>query len=211
MLFEATLRTIPSDFQNFSQMTLAQRFPALLFEPDYGTSDLYDKPALGQAFIMVTLYASFSSFNVLLSTATKTESFSFSLFTFFLTFFIAYISWFFLSVFLHVLSDLLGGLGELHNAFAFTGLATAPLVVTSVVLIFVTMFGTALLDDDPDGILRYVSFGVNLIGIGWGWTGVLCYFGLKNAERLDSIKAMILSVTLFFLMGIFHTVYSEAF
>ncbi len=192
-------------------MTLSQRFPALLFEPDYGTSDLYDRPAVGQAFLMVTLYAVLSSFNALLSAAIKTESFSFSMFTFFLTFFIAYISWFFLSVILHVVADMLGALGELPNTFAFTGLATAPLVVTSVVLIFVTMFGTSLLDDDPDGILRYVSFGVNLIGIGWGWTGVLCYFGLKNAERLDSIKAMILSMIVFFLMGIFHAVYSDVF
>lgn len=189
-------------------MTLSERFPALLFEPDYATSDLYDNPALGQAFLMVTLYACFSSFHTFLSAVITTESVSFSLFSFILTFSLAYISWFFLSVFLHVLSDLLGGLGELPNAFAFTGLATAPLVVTSVVMILVTVIGSALLANEAEDVLPSISFGINLIGIGWGWTGVLCYFGLKNAERLGSLKALLVALVVFFLMALFHAVSS---
>jgi hypothetical protein len=192
-------------------MTLAERFPALLLEPEYATADLYENPPLGQAFLMVTFYAAFSSFHSLVSAAARTESVSFSLLTFFMTFFLAYVFWFFLSVVLHVVSDLLGGLGELPNAFAFTGLATAPLVVTSVVHILVTLGVSIALEKDAEDVVQYISFGINLIGIGWGWTGVLCYFGLKNAERLESFKAMLVSLTVFFFMGIVHVVYSGFF
>lgn len=190
-------------------MTLSQRFPALLFEPDYATSDQYDNPALGQAFAMVTMYAAFSSFNAFLSAAIKSESFSFALFAFFFSFVLAYISWFVLAFILHIASEMMGGLGEIPNAIAFTGLGTAPLVVTSVMSVIFTIVGSELFSEDPEGIQRTISFGINLLGIAWGWTGVLCYFGLKNAERLSSWKALGLSFVVFVLFAIIEALNSD--
>jgi hypothetical protein len=190
-------------------MTLSQRFPALLFEPDYATSDLYENPALGQAFTMVTMYALFSSFNAFLSAAIKAESLSFALFAFFFSFALAYISWFVLAFILHIAADLIGGIGEIPNAIAFTGLGTAPLVITSVVAIFLTMIGPEIFEDDSDGILSTIVFCINLLGIAWGWTGVLCYFGLKNAERLSSWKALILSFAVFIVFSTIEALNSD--
>jgi hypothetical protein len=179
-------------------MTFAERFSSLLFDPDYATSDLYDKPAVGQGLQMVTLYATVSSFNALISAAIQTESFSFSLVTFFLSFVLAYVSWILISFVLHLVSEFLGGLGELPNAFAFTGLATAPLILTSIISMVVNIVGPELFNEDAADIVGVLRLGVNIIGLAWGWTGVLCYFGLKNAHRLHPMKALALTLLLFF-------------
>ncbi len=192
-------------------MTLSERFPLLLSEPDYATSDLYDSPALRDGFLIVSIYAALSSFDSFLSAALASHSFGFGLLGFLGIFFTVYLTWILLAVIFHVAADLFGGLGELPNALAFVGLAAAPQIITSVASIVLTVVGPGILQDDPNSILKKINLGLSLIGMAWGWPGILCYFGLKNAERLHSLKAMAVTLVLFFGFALYAILSSNAF
>jgi len=192
-------------------MSVTNRIVLLLTSPDEAMYDQYDSPNLTHAVIIVTIYAFFSSFNSFLSASIKSGSFGFSLITFFGSFLTTYLTWAFLTIVLHILAELLGSIGELLNAVAFVGLAAAPLIVTSFVSIFLTIGGSIILPNDPDLIMPKISLLNSLIGMAWGWPGILCYFGLKNAERLPELKAITIVLLVFFAMGTYEVVYSGAF
>lgn len=173
--------------------------------------DQYDSPSLTHAFVIVTLYAFLSSLNSFFSAAIKSGSIGFSLVTFLGSFLTTYLTWVFLTIVFHVAAELLGSLGELLNAVAFVGLAAAPLIITSIVSIVITLVGSVVFPDDPDLILPKLSLLNSLVGMAWGWPGILCYFGLKNAERLHEFKAITVVLLAFFAMGTFEVVNSGAF
>lgn len=191
-------------------MNLWQRMLLLLTSPDYAMSDVYRSPDVTQGFLIVTVYAACSSFNSFLSAAFKTESFSLSLITLISTFLITYFVWIVLTIILHFAADLWGGLGEIPIALAFVGMAAAPMAAASAASIVLTIF-SLLIGDDPDLIIAKISLGVSLIGMAWGWPGVLCYIGLKNGERLHAAKAATISLTAFIGLALYEVLNSNAF
>ena len=192
-------------------MTFLQRFPLLLFQPDYATSDLYDSPPLLDAFIMVCLYAVISSLKTPIGVIITTESIKFAILTFLGSIMLVFITWIFLTFFFHFVADLLGGTGELHNALTFVGLAAAPNVVLSVLSLLIMIVNAIFFPEEPNEFLRMGDFGLSLIGMAWGWPGMLCYFGLKNAQRLSSIKALLIVMPVFFGFALLEVATSSLF
>jgi hypothetical protein len=192
-------------------MTLLDRFPLLLFQPDYATDDLYDSPPIIDAFKMVSAYAIISTVNAIIGIAVATGSISASLFTLFGTLSLVYFTWMILTLVFHFVAQLLGGLGELHNTATFVGLAAAPNIVIAIASLLLTLVRVILLPDNPDDILTKINLGLSLIGMAWGWPGILCYFGLKNAERLSSVKAILVIMPVFFAFAILEIYGSNLF
>ncbi len=192
-------------------MTVLERFFLLLTSPDDATYDLYDAPHLGHALAIVTGYAFLSSFNSFLSAVFIAGSFGFGILAFMGAFLTTYLTWLFLTIIFHVVAELWGSLAEIVNAAAFVGMAAAPLVITSIGSILVTVFGAVFISDDPDLILPKISLFISLFGMAWGWPGMLCYFGLKNAVRLHPLKAMVITLVVFFAGALYEILYSNAF
>jgi hypothetical protein len=192
-------------------MTVSQRFFMLLTSPDEATYDVYDTPSLGHAFIIVSLHAILSALNSFLSTIIKSEDFGFSFIAFLGTFLTTYLTWVFLTILFHVLADLWGGLGELMNAVAYVGFAAAPLALASVFSLLLTAIGPLILPDDPDQLLAKIGLGISLVGMAWGWPGLLCYFGLKNGERLHEAKAATIALVAFVGFTLFEVLNSSLF
>jgi hypothetical protein len=192
-------------------MQFLQRIPLLLFDPEIATADLYDSPRLGDAFFMVSTYAGLTSFNSFLSGYIKTQTLSVGLIAFLGSFLLIYLTWVFLAIIFHVAAEFLGGLGEFPNAVGFVGLAAAPHIFTSLISIVLTILGAVAFTDDPDNLMAKIGLGVTLIGMAWGWPGILCYFGLKNAERVHSLKALIITMLVFFGFAALEVLSSDAF
>ncbi len=179
-------------------MTLAQRFTALLIEPDYATSDLYDSPPLAHSFIFVTAYAALSGFQSLLAIAFATGRVGLGLAAFIGSFMLIVLTWVILVVIFHLAVEFLGGMGELANTAAFVGLAAVPNILTTAVAVVLTLIEAVFLPGDAERIMGKIGLAISLIGMAWGWPGILCYFGLKNAGRLHMVKAMLVAAVVFF-------------
>jgi hypothetical protein len=192
-------------------MTLLDRFPLLLFQPDYGTFDLYDSPPIIDAFKMVSAYAAISTVNAIIGIAVATGSIAATMFTVFGMLLLVYLTWIILTLIFHFVAQLLGGLGELHNTATFVGLAAAPNVAVAIASLLLTLVRVILLPDNPDEILTKINLGLSLVGMAWGWPGVLCYFGLKNAERVSSVKAILVVMPVFFAFAILEIYNSNLF
>lgn len=192
-------------------MSVFDRWLLLLSSPDDAMLDQYESPSLGHAIIIVSVYALVSSLNSFLSATIKSGSMGFSLITFFGSFLTTYLTWAFLTIVFRLASEFLGGLGELPHAVAVVGLAAAPLILTSAVSILITLGGAVILPDDPDLILPKISLALSIIGMAWGWPGILCYFGLKYAEKLHEAKAAIIVLLTFLAGGLYEIIYSGAF
>lgn len=192
-------------------MSVLDRFILLLSSPDDAMFDQYESPSLGHAIIIVSVYALISSLNSFLSASIKSGSMGFSLITFFGSFLTTYLTWAFLTILFRLAAEVMGGLGELPNIVAVVGLSAAPLVVTSAVSIVITVGGALALPDDPELILPKISLLVSLIGMAWGWPGILCYFGLKYAERLHEAKAAAIVLLTFLAGGFYEIINSGAF
>lgn len=173
--------------------------------------DQYDRPHLGQAAVIVTAYAFVSSFNSFLSAVIIADSFGWGLLAFFGAFLTTYLTWVFLTIVFHLAAELWGSLAEIVNAAAFVGMAAAPLVLTSIGSIVVTLFGSIFIADDTEQLLPKISLALSLLGMAWGWPGILCYFGLKNAVRLHPLKASIITLVVFFAGAVYEISYSNAF
>lgn len=192
-------------------MTILERFLLLLSSPDDATFDLYDTPDLGQAAAIVTAYAFLASFNSFLSASIKANSFAFSMIAFLGAFLTTYLTWVFLTIIFHLAAEFWGSLGEIMNTAAFVGMAAAPLVLTSLGSLLLTMFGPIFIENDTELILPKLGLGLSLIGMSWGWPGLLCYFGLKNAVRLHPAKASIITLVVFLAGAIYEVTSSNAF
>ncbi|MBI3111418.1 MAG: YIP1 family protein [Ignavibacteriales bacterium] len=188
-----------------------QRFMLVLTDPDGSTYDLYNSPQIGDAFLMVSLYAGLSALNSFISAIDITGAFSVGFIAVVGSGLIVYLTWIFLTIMFRLLGTMLGGKGELPNALGFVGLAAAPLVVTTFLSILVTVGGILFMEEDPGEILPMVRLGLTLVGMAWGWPGVLCYFGMKNSEKLDPLKAIVATMILFFGFAAFEIFSSKLF
>lgn len=188
-----------------------QRFMLVLTDPDGSTYDLYNSPQVGDAFLMVSLYAGLSALNSFISAIDITGAFSVGFIAVVGSGLIVYLTWIFLTIMFRLLGTMLGGKGELPNALGFVGLAAAPLVVTTFLSTIVTVGGILFMEEDPNEVLPLVRLGLTLVGMAWGWPGVLCYFGMKNSERLDPLKAIVATMILFFGFAAFEIFSSKLF
>ena len=188
-----------------------QRFMLVLTDPDGSTYDLYNSPQIGDAFLMVSLYAGLSALNSFISAIDITGAFSVGFIAVVGSGLIVYLTWIFLTIMFRLLGTMLGGKGELPNALGFVGLAAAPLVVTTFLSTLVTVGGILFMEEDPGEILPMVRLGLTLVGMAWGWPGVLCYFGMKNSEKLDPLKAIVATMVLFFGFAAFEIFSSKLF
>jgi hypothetical protein len=178
-------------------MTLIDRFSMLLFQPDAATYDLYDQPAFRDALVFVTIYAVLSGLSSVMVVSMDVGGSGFLFITFLGSFLVVYLMWVFLSLGLHIAASAWGGSGLLPNAFGYVGLATAPMILTTAVAVVSTIILPSVVEDDPQGAVRNFILILTLVGMAWGWPGILCYFGMRNAERLDSFKAFILVLIAF--------------
>jgi hypothetical protein len=192
-------------------MTVLERFLLLLTSPDDAMFDLYDRPHLGQAAAIVTGYAFVASLNSFLSALFIADSFAWGMLAFLGAFLTTYLIWVTLTIVFHLAAEFWGSLAEIVNSAAFVGMAAAPLILTSIGSILVTVFGSLFISDDTDLLLPKISLGISLLGMAWGWPGMLCYFGLKNAVRLHPLKASIITLVVFFAGAVYEISHSNAF
>ncbi len=169
----------------------------IIIDPEYTTLALYDSPRLRESFLVVSAYAFFASLDSFFSGYFQSDTFSVGFISFFITTLATYLLWVVLSVIFHVTADLLGGLGEFPHALGFVGLGTIPLVFTSFISSILTLVSVLAMPNDPDRTLQNISLGLTLVGMAWGAPGVVCYFGMKNAEKLHPLKAFVVTFAVF--------------
>jgi hypothetical protein len=169
----------------------------ILVDPEYTTISLYDSPRLGDSFIVVSMYALATSLDSFFAAYLRTDTMGIGLLSFLVSAITTYLLWVILAAIFHVSADLLGGLGELPNALGFVGLGTAPLVFTSFISIILTLISVLAFPDETDRLFPTIATGLTLIGMAWGTPGIICYFGMKNAEKLHPIKAFLVTFILF--------------
>lgn len=188
-----------------------QRIVQILIDPEYTTATLYDSPRVGEAFIIVSLYALATSVDSFLSGFLRTNTLSIGLLSFLISTLTTYLLWIFLAIIFHVSAELLGGLGEFPMALGYVGLGTAPLVFTSLFSLILTLVSIIFYPEEEERIFPLLASIVTVIGMAWGTPGVLCYFGLKNGEKLNPIKAFLVSFILFSALSLFVLYKSDFF
>ena len=178
-------------------MYYLQQIFQIMFDPEYTTASLYDTPRLGDTFIIVSLYAFFTSLDSFLQGYLRTSTVSVGVLSFFISTLTTFLLWVVLAMVFHICAELLGGLGELPNALGFVGLGMAPLIFTSILRCVLTVLSIEIFYNDPDKLFAKAGFGLNLLGMAWGTPGIICYFGMKNAEKLHMLKALVVTLIVF--------------
>ena len=178
-------------------MYYLQQIFQVMFDPEFTTASLYDTPRLGDTFVIVCLYAFFTSLDSFLQGYLRTSTVSVGVLSFFISTLTTFLLWVVLAMVFHICAELLGGLGELPNALGFVGLGMAPLIFTSILRCVLTVLSIKIFYNDPDKLFAKAGFGLNLIGMAWGTPGIICYFGMKNAEKLHMLKALVVTLILF--------------
>jgi len=188
-----------------------QNIIQIIVDPDYTTSTLYDTPRLADAFGVVSLYALTTSIDSFLSGYLRTQTMSIGLVSFLISTLTTYLLWFILAIALHACADLLGGLGEFPSALGFVGLGTAPLIFTSIISIVLTLISVAFFLEDEGRIFPLLASSLTVIGMAWGSPGVICYFGMKHAEKLHPLKAFLITFIFFAALASFVLYKSDFF
>ena len=174
-----------------------QQLFQILIDPEYTTITMYESPKIGQSFLVVSLYAFITSLDSFLTGYLRTDTISIGYISFLISALSTYLLWVVLAMIFHVVADLLGGLGEFPNALGFVGLGTAPLIFTSFMSLIINLVMLLAFPDEADPIFPMITLILTLIGMAWGTPGVICYFGMKNAEKLHPIKAFLVTFVLF--------------
>jgi hypothetical protein len=187
-----------------------QQIFQVMFDPEYTTQSLYDTPRLGDAFIVVCLCAFFTSVDSFLSGYLRTSTVSVGVLSFFISTLTTFLRWALLGMVFHIGAELLGGLGELPNAFSFVGLGMAPLIFTSILQCVVTVLSIEVFYHDPDKMFAKAALGLELVGMAWGTPGIICYFGMKNAEKVHMLKALLVTLILFLTLAAYLVLSSDA-
>jgi hypothetical protein len=143
------------------------------------------------------VYAFITSLDSFLIGYLKTDTLSIGYISFLISALTTYLLWVVLAMIFHVVADLLGGLGEFPNALGFVGLGTAPLIFTSLISLVLNLIMILVFPEDADPIFPMITLFLTLIGMAWGTPGVICYFGMKNAEKLHPIKAFLVTFVMF--------------
>ena len=185
-------------------MDLLQRFPFLLTNPDYATADLREYPPLRDGFMLVTLYALISSIGALVDGVVSVGSFGFGLLVFFQSMVGVYMSWALVAGFFHLIAIRWGGSGEFLHVLGGMGLASAPLIIISVVAFLTNIAEWSFLNQDPDHVLRLTRLILSLLGSAWGWPGIICFYVLKNVELMTPLRAAILAAGGFLLLAAYQ-------
>jgi len=178
-------------------MYYLQRLFQISIDQEFTTSSLYDSPRLQESFLIVSAYALFTSLDAFFSGYFQTETMSIGLVSFLVSALTTYLLWVFLAAIFHVAAEVLGGLGEFPHALGFVGLGCAPLVFTSFISCLLTLVSVLVFPDEPSRIAPNISLGLTLLGTAWGAPGVICYFGMKNAEKLHPLKAFAVTFVLY--------------
>jgi hypothetical protein len=192
-------------------MNYLQQIFQVMFDPEYTTASLYDTPRLGDTFIIVSLYAFFTSLDSFLQGYLRTSTMSVGVLSFFISTLTTFLLWVVLAMVFHIGAELLGGLGELPNALGFVGLGMAPLIFTSILRCVLTVLSIEMFYNDPEKLFAKVGFGLNLVGMAWGTPGIICYFGMKNAEKVHMLKALVVTLILFLALAALLFMTSDAF
>lgn len=174
-----------------------QQLIQILIDPEYTTITMYESPRIGESFIVVSVYAFITSLDSFFTGYLRTDTLSIGYISFLISAMTTYLLWVVLAMIFHSVADLLGGLGEFPNALGFVGLGTAPLIFTSFISLVLNLFMLLVFPDDADPIFPMISLFLTLIGMAWGTPGVICYFGMKNAEKLHPIKAFLVTFVVF--------------
>jgi len=190
---------------------ILQQIFQVMFDPEYTTASLYDTPRLGDTFIIVSLYAFFTSLDSFLQGYLRTSTVSVGVLSFFISTLTTFLLWVVLAMVFHIGAELLGGLGELPNALGFVGLGMAPLIFTSIIRCVLTVLSIQVFFNDPEKLFAKAGFGLNLIGMAWGTPGIICYFGMKNAEKLHMLKALVVTLVLFLAFAALLVLTSDIF
>lgn len=185
-------------------MDLLQRFPFLLTNPDYATADLREYPPLRDGFMLVTLYALISSIGALVDGVVSVGSFGFGLLVFFQSMVGVYMSWALVAGFFHLIAIRWGGSGDFLHVLGGMGLASAPLIIISVVAFLTNIAEWSFLNQDPDHVLRLTRLILSLLGSAWGWPGIICFYVLKNVELMTPLRAAILAAGGFLLLAAYQ-------
>jgi hypothetical protein len=174
-----------------------QQLFQILIDPEYTTITMYDSPKLGESFVVVSVYAFVTSLDSFLTGYLRTDTLSIGLVSFLVSGLTTYLLWVVLAMIFHSVADLIGGLGEFPNALGFVGLGTAPLIFTSFISLILNLVMVLFDPENRDPVFSMVTLILTLIGMAWGAPGVICYFGMKNAEKLHPIKAFLVTFILF--------------
>lgn len=174
-----------------------QQLIQILIDPEYTTITMYESPRIGESFIVVSVYAFITSLDSFFTGYLRTDTLGIGYISFLISALTTYLLWVVLAMIFHSMADLLGGLGEFPNALGFVGLGTAPLIFTSFISLVLNLFMLLVFPDEADPIFPMISSFLTLIGMAWGTPGVICYFGMKNAEKLHPIKAFLVTFVLF--------------
>lgn len=174
-----------------------QQLFQILTDPEYTTITMYESPKIGESFIVVSLYAFVTSLDSFLTGYLRTDTLSIGFISFLISAMSTYLLWVVLAMMFHAVADLLGGLGEFPNALGFVGLGTAPLIFTSFISLLINLVMVLVFPTDADPVFPMITLFLTLIGMAWGTPGVICYFGMKNAEKLHPIKAFLVTFALF--------------
>ena len=185
-------------------MDLRERFPFLLTSPDYATSDLREYPPLRDGFMLVTLYALISSLAALIDTIVSVGSIGLAIMIFFQSALGVYLSWVIIAGFFHLIAIRWGGSGEFLNVLGALGLASAPLILISLVAFITDIAEWTFLSTDLNSILPLARLVLSLLGSAWGWPGLICYYVLKNVELMAPLRAAILATAGFLLLAAFE-------
>ena len=174
-----------------------QQLFQILTDPEYTTITMYESPRIGESFIVVSVYAFVTSLDSFLTGYLRTDTLSIGFISFLISAMSTYLLWVVLAMMFHAVADLLGGLGEFPNALGFVGLGTAPLIFTSFISLLINLVMVLVFPTDADPVFPMITLFLTLIGMAWGTPGVICYFGMKNAEKLHPIKAFLVTFALF--------------
>jgi len=185
-------------------MDLRERFPFLLTSPDYATADLREYPPLRDGFMLVSVYALISSLAAFVDGIVSVGSFGLGLLVFFQSMMGVYMSWAFVAGFFHLIAIRWGGSGEFLHVLGGMGLASAPLIVISIVAFLTNIAEWTFLSQDPDHILPLTRLVLSLVGSAWGWPGIVCFYVLKNVELMAPSRAAILATFGFLLLGAYE-------
>lgn len=185
-------------------MDLVQRFPLLLTSPDHATADLREYQPLRDGFMLVSVYALISSVGVSIDSAVETRTVGWAVLALFTQFVLVYFQWVAVAGFFHLFAIRLGGLGEFLDVLGSVGLASAPMILVSIVSFLINVAEWTIITGDPANIVPLTQLILSLLGLAWGWPGVICYYVLKNVELVAPLRAAMLSAAGFLLLAAFQ-------